>query len=390
MNIIDRFKNQRVSQLIHLKNRPSGAREHRVENCYRLKSSCFHLDAQSLEAFKHGFSIVLKKKPESQKAYYYNLQTCGSVWVCPVCSSILSERRCIQCQESIDRWRSMGCDNVVAMITWTTPHYIYQPLSQVLEVQDKAMKIMKNQPQRNLYEVYKTTMEKMCSVGAYTGRELTFGENGWHPHRHDVHFIVRANKSQLKRWRFALAVAWAIAFQKAGGIIEDMQSFLFRSVRIDQINDDDGFTRISKYITTVEGDTWTLAKEATKGIVKTGKNGNITPFGMLEAIRQGSTHSRLYSAKFWEYAQTMKGKKQFFPTRGLAKFLGVDHKTDSEIMKESKTGNHYAFLTDDQWDEINALDIRGEVLAQTEHLNEFEFMDELDKLIQAYRDDKAA
>ena len=376
-SIIDRFKNQRVSQLIHQRNRQKGSPMHRIENCYRLKK-------------KRSYSVSLRKKEGSQKAHYGDLQTCGSVWVCPVDSSIISERRSVELQCSIDHWRSMGCDNVVAMITWTTPHYIYQPLSHVLEIQDKAMRIMKQQPQRNVYEVYRTTMEKMCSVGAYTGRELTFGENGWHPHRHDVHFIVRANNSQLKRWRFALAVAWAIAFQKAGGIIDDMQSFLFRSVRIDQINDDDGFIRISKYITTVEGDTWTLAQEATKGIVKMGKNGNITPFGMLEAIRQGSSHSRLYSAKFWEYSQTMHGKKQFFPTPGLARFLGVDHKTDSEIMKDSDAGNHYAFLTDDQWNEINALDIRGEVLAQTEYLNEFEFMDELEKLLHSYRCDKAS
>lgn len=375
-SIIDRFKNQRVSQLIHQRNRQKGSPMHRIENCYRLKS-------------KRSHSVSLRKKENSQKAHYGDLQTCGSVWVCPVDASIISERRCFQVQDSIDHWRSMGCDNVVAMITWTTPHYIYQPLSQVLEIQDNAIRIMKKQPQRGLYEVYRTTMEKMCSVGAYTGRELTFGENGWHPHRHDVHFIVRANKSQLKRWRFSLAVAWAIAFQKAGGIIEDMQSFMLRSVRIDQINDDDGFTRISKYITTVEGDTWTLAQEATKGIVKAGKNGNITPFGMLEAIRHGDEYSRLYSAKFWEYAQTMKGKKQFFPTPGLSGFLGVDHKTDEELMKESSAGNHYAFLTDDQWKEIISLDIRGEVLAQTEYLNEFEFMDELEKLLQAYREDKA-
>ncbi len=234
-------------------------------------------------------------------------------------------------------------------------------------------------------------MAEMCSVGAYTGRENTFGpENGWHPHRHDLHFMIRANNSELKKWRYSLAVAWAVAFLKAGGEIHNMQAFLDRSVRIDQINDDEGFTRISRYITTVEGESWTLAKEATKGIVKTGKNGNITPFGMLEAIRHGSPYSRLYSAKFWEYAQTMKGKKQFFPTPGLSRLLRVDHKTDEELMKESDAGNHYAFLTDNQWKDINTLDIKGEVLAITEHLNEFEFMDELDKLIQAYQASHAA
>lgn len=379
MNIIDRYKNQRVSQLIHYKNRQPDSKPERVENCHRLKS-------------KRSHSVSLRKKEDAKKAHFGDLQTCGSVWSCQVCASIISERRCQQTQESCDLWRKRDYENTVAMITWTTPHNIWQPLSEVLQIQDRAMRIMKKQPQKRVpYQVYSSIMAEMCSVGAYTGREITFGFlNGWHPHRHDLHYMIRANNSQLRKWRHALAVAWAIAFLKAGGTIKDMQSFLYRSVRIDQINDDDGFTRISKYITTVEGESWTLAQEATKGIVKTGKNGNITPFGMLESIRHGSPHSRLYSAKFWEYSQTMKGKKQFFPTPGLSKLLGVENKTDSELMKESKTGNHYAFLTDQQWQEINSLDIKGEVLAITEHLNEFEFMSELDKLIKAYQADKAA
>ncbi|MCG8687305.1 MAG: hypothetical protein MI892_20675 [Desulfobacterales bacterium] len=376
--IINRFKNQRVSQLIHLRNRPKNSFPDRVENCHRLKS-------------KRSTSVSLRKKEGAKKAHYGDLQTCGSVWSCQVCASIISERRCQQVQESCDIWRNRDCQNSVAMITWTTPHKIRQPLSEVLHVQDRAMRIMKQQPQRGLYSVYRTIMEEMCSVGAYTGRENTFGQrNGWHPHRHDLHFMIRANTSQLKKWRHALSVAWAVAFLKAGGDIDNFDAFCSRSVRIDQINSDDGFDRISKYITTVEGENWSLAKEATKGIVKFGKNGNITPFGMLEAIRQGDPHSRLYSAKFWEYAQTMKGKKQFFPTPGLSKFLGIVNKTDDELLKENSTGNHYAFITNDQWTDINALEIKGEVLAITEHMNEFEFMDELDKLIQAYQADKAA
>ncbi len=376
--IINRFKNQRVSQLIHLRNRQKDSPPDRVENCHRLKA-------------KHSHSVSLRKKEGAKKAHYGDLQTCGSVWSCPVCASIISERRCQQVQYSCDIWRKRDCQNSIAMITWTTPHNIKQPLSEVLHIQDRAMRIMKQQPQRNLYPVYRTIVKEMCSVGAYTGRENTFGgKNGWHPHRHDLHFMVRANHSQLIKWRHSLSVAWAVAFLKAGGNIDNFEAFLSRSVRIDQINSDDGYDRISKYITTVEGENWSLAREATKGIIKFGKNGNISPFGMLEAIRHGDDHSRLYSAKFWEYAQTMKGKKQFFPTPGLSKFLGVEDKTDAELLKESCIGDHYAFLTHHQWSDINHLEIKGEVLAITEHLNEFEFMDELDKLIQAYQADKAA
>ena len=181
------------------------------------------------------------------------------------------------------------------MITWATPHNIRQPLPEVLHVQGRAMRIMKQQPQRNLYPVYRTIMKEMCSAGAYTSRENTFGsKNGWHPHRHDLHFMIRANTSQLKKWCHSLSIAWAVVFLKAGGDIDNFEAFRLRSVKIDQINSDGGYERVSKYVTMVEGDKWTLARQATKGIVKMGKNGNITPFGMLEAIRQGDPFPPLF------------------------------------------------------------------------------------------------
>jgi len=334
LNIIDRFKNQRVSQLIHLKNQKKGAPPARVQNCYRLKT-------------KTSPFVTLKKRPESKKANYNGLQSCGSVWACPVDSSIISERRSIEIQGSFDTWRSYDSCNIVTMATYTTPHYIFQSLAEVLGIQDKAIRIMKKQPQRGQYKVWRSIMEEMMSIGSYTSRETGFGLNGWHPHRHEVLFNIKSTEKQLEIWRFELALAFSVAFKKAGGEINNFRAFMDRSVCLDQITDDDGFHRISSYVTKVEGNTWTLAQEATKGIVKTAKNGNITPFGMLEAIRQGHEHSALYSYKFYEYAMTMHGKKQFFPTHGLKKFLNIDHKTDEEICKESDPGNHYAFITDD-------------------------------------------
>lgn len=376
MNIKDRFKNQRVSQLIHLKNQKKGAPPARVQNCCRLKT-------------KTSPHVTLKKRPESKKAHYNGLQTCGSVWACPVDAAIISERRCIDTQTSFDTWRDYDPCNVVTMATYTTPHYIFQSLAEVLGLQDKAIRIMKNQPQRGRYKVWRTIMEEMASIGSYTGRELSFGFNGWHPHRHEVLFNIKSVQKHLETWRFELAHAFSIAFRKAGGEINDWCSFMERSVCLDQITDDNGFQKIASYITKIEGDTWTLAREATKGIVKTAKNGNITPFGMLEAIRQGHKHSGLYSHKFYEYAMTMHGKKQFFPSHGLKKFLNINWKTDEEICKESDAGNHYAFILENDWQQILDFDIRGEIIELTEGRNEFEFMRDMEALLKEYQLDCA-
>lgn len=244
---------------------------------------------------------------------------------------------------------------------------------------------MKKQPQRKKYKVWRTIMDDINSIGSFTGRENTWGQNGWHPHRHECNFAVRVPVFDLKQYREDIVTAFSIAFQKAGGVIADMNSFRRRAVQVDQITDDDGFDRVSSYITKVDGQKWTLAQEATKGNTKIAKNGNITPFGMLDAIRQGSDKSSLYQLKFYEYALTMKGKKQFFPTHGLNQFLKLNWKTDQEIMQESKSGEQYFFFSHEDWAQVLHFNIKGEIIVFTEGKNEFEFMRDLPHLLKDYQ-----
>jgi hypothetical protein len=371
VDIIERYKCQRVSQLIHLANRENKSKPFRVENCHRLRTG-------------KAIGVDLKKKPEDLRAHYFGLQTCGSVWVCPVCASYISEARCKQVQESIENWRNRSVCNSVIMVTWTTPHYLHQKLEDVLELQDSAIKNMKNQRERTKkFKTYKSIMSEMCAIGSYTGREVTFGRNGWHPHRHELFFVPVASERNLKVWRIELTLAFMTACEKVGLEIKDLGAFFKRGVCISQVNEDDGYTRIAKYLTTVEGKNWTAAQELTKGNCKGGKNGNITPFGMLNAVMEGSIHSRLYSYKFHEYALAMHGKKQFFPTPGLAKFLRVDHKTDQEIVEDSLQGVDYAKLDLEDWEMILNMNIRGEVLSMTEKSPE-EFHFQLDEMLREF------
>lgn len=370
MDIIDKFKLQRISQCICYQNRGKGSRPHRIENCLRLKN-------------KYAADVALKKKPGAKRAHYNGLQTCGSVWVCPICGSIISERRKNDLQNAINQWRDKDQCNVVLMITFTTPHYIFQSLDEVLNIQDKAIRIMKQQPQRTSHKVWRTIMDEITSIGSYTGREVTFGtRNGWHPHRHEVHFNVYLPENRLKQAHEDITTAFAIAFQKTGGNIKDIESFRQRAVKLDQINDDDGFKRISSYVTSVEGDSWTLAQEATKGQQKTAKNGNLTPFGILDAIRQGTSEMGLYKAKYREYVNTMKGKQQFFPSPGMKQFFAQGWKSDQEIIRESEAGNHYAFIHEYEWRAILDNDLRGEIIAMTEDRNEFEFLRDFEEFMK--------
>ncbi|MBW2011199.1 MAG: hypothetical protein JRI32_06020 [Deltaproteobacteria bacterium] len=272
-------------------------------------------------------------------------------------------------------WQEKDPCNTILMVTFTTPHHQDQSLSEVLQIQDKTIRRMKNQKQssRKTYKVYQTIMDEIGFVGSVTGRDTTFGQNGWHPHRHEAYFTVKATLEDLKKVRINLTVAFAKSFVKCGGTINDLGVFFKRAVVIDQVNEKD-FHRVSGYITKVDHAHWTVAKEVTKGLSKTAKNGNITPFGMLAVIRSGHEQSGLYSFKFMEFAMTMKGKRSIFYSKGLKLFLGTHWKTDEEIMQENDSmSDLYAILENGDFQQIVDQELLGEVLTWTENRSPSEF-----------------
>ena len=52
-------------------------------------------------------------------AHYSGLQTCGSVWSCPICAAKITERRRLEVQDAINQHRQAGGE--VQLLTLTTP-----------------------------------------------------------------------------------------------------------------------------------------------------------------------------------------------------------------------------------------------------------------------------
>ena len=52
--------------------------------------------------------VKVNRHINSSKAHYSGLQTCGSVWVCPVCASKTSEKRRLELSNGTGQWIEMG------------------------------------------------------------------------------------------------------------------------------------------------------------------------------------------------------------------------------------------------------------------------------------------
>ena len=77
------------------------------------------------------------KSKKHKTASYGGLQTCGSVWVCPVCGAKVVERRRGEIQQAMAQHRA--CGGEVHLLTLTAPHTRFDVLEELQAKLGKAL-----------------------------------------------------------------------------------------------------------------------------------------------------------------------------------------------------------------------------------------------------------
>jgi len=294
--------------------------------------------------------VTVWKSKEYKTAHYSGLQTCASVWSCPVCAAKIAERRRAEVLAAMTAHKGQGGN--VQLLTLTVPHQRGDDLVQLLEQQSNAL--------RRFWDS-RTTKAVMSQMG-YTGQiralEVTNGRksprnNGWHPHYHVLLFtgsgvdLARFDAPQLRDWEVRLYLAWAKACEASGLGVPSMQ----HGLKLD--NGD----KASQYMTK-----WGLEHELTYGHIKKGKTGGETPFDLLRAVLADSTDKQA-AALFREYAAAFKGKRQLFWSHGLKARLAIEEATDEELTQRIEEGAEMlGQLTPDQWRDVLKVEARATVL----------------------------
>jgi hypothetical protein len=81
-----------------------------------------------------GDQVEIRIKDGS--AYYCGLETCGNVWLCPVCSAKIHHRRAAELREALTTWEQQG--HAASLITITIPHDLDDPLSRLVDTEGDA------------------------------------------------------------------------------------------------------------------------------------------------------------------------------------------------------------------------------------------------------------
>lgn len=288
-------------------------------------------------------------------AGYSNLQYCGSVWVCPDCSYKISQERKKELAEAMKGCRDKGLH--VAMLTLTVPHYLGDDLKTLLKKMSKAKHSLWTN--RNSREYF---ADQFPMVGHITATEVKYSDNnGFHPHFHVLCFLDKQySKEDLQTIESELYELWADKCVKSGLGKPNRRNGI--DLKMGSNNEDMLADYISK---------WGMAEEMTQAHLKVGKKNmqSLTMWEVLELAQMESSTKDKYSYIFKTYADSFKGRRQLFWSKGLKELLKVEVKDDEEIanQEDEKVEVFDAmFLSSQDWWTICYHKIRAEFLELVE------------------------
>lgn len=261
--------------------------------------------------------------------HFGGLETCGSVWHCPVCAAKIAEGRRKELETLMKAHAAGGGD--VYMMTLTVPHHRYQSCKELrTAVSATWRKVKQGSPWMKA--------RKRCKyLGDVRALEVTHGGNGWHPHLHVLLFFKPSastdEQEYLGEWFFE---RWARFVERAGFGRCSRNAFTY-----DHVHGADGAAQyVSKWgvIATFE---------LTHSHLKNGRAGR-TPWQILADCKRGSRSDK---ALFREYAKAFKGARQLTWTRGLRETYELEEEAPEETLAEepSQPETHVATIDKDVW-----------------------------------------
>lgn len=305
------------------KNNASGREVFNYRVCDCLRNS---------QSVTDGVAIVSTAGQDS--ARFKGLQSCGSVWHCPVCSSRVSEFRASELRYMLDMWQQSG--KGVIFVTNTIRHKFDDDLRLLLDalfgvVWDRYVH----------HRAYRTLRRELGYLGRVRSIEVTYGKNGWHPHIHEIWLIEKQpSAAELKQIERKLFKVWNTTLINAGMAPVSRDHGLTVQHGTNAADYVAKFGRMPK---------WDLNSEMTKSHLKRGKNSS-TPFDLLKKSLHGD---KLAGSLFREYAIAFSGRRQLYFSTGLKDYFMLHEMKDEEIaVSSSQDIDTLATITNAQWRKV--------------------------------------
>jgi hypothetical protein len=252
------------------------------------------------------------------------LQTCSSIWACPVCSAIIRQRRAERIEAGAVSWTAQE-GRWLAFLTLTVRHGQFDTLEALYAGLAAAWKSLRES----------RWWRQLGWDGFWRSVEVTYGANGWHPHLHLL--LFGHGEADLGAIGRELAPRWRAAVEKVGL----RPTTLARGSRLQAVNV--GGESLAQYLSKVldeHGRPWSPAAELARADMKLGGKG-LSPFQILELARDGE---KKWLARWYEYERVTRGRRCIESSRGLAELVGVAEVEDEDLVAEDEYGEAVLLL----------------------------------------------
>lgn len=293
--------------------------------------------------------VLLMRSESRNSGRFGNLEVCGSVWVCPICSPHVAEHRRSDIARAISVHRARG--GAVYLVTRTVRHTSRDKLSDVLTPFRAAERRMTNTG------AYKRLLASYGALGTITALEVTYGdESGWHPHTHTLLFLAAAAPDLgalvtglYQRWEAAAlaesltVTGKAFTVQPTYGAVDDYVAKWGRGPTM--------------------GIPWGVEDEMTKQHTKRGRaRRRYAPFGLLGCYYYD--HDEAAGSRFVEFASCFKGRSQLRWSPGLRAALVPDEQERSDLALADtmpRDFEEWGMLDFEDWQAVDFANQRGEL-----------------------------
>lgn len=290
----------------------------------------------------NGNHVSVYKHQKTGKSFFGGLLVCGSVWTCPVCAAKISEKRKQELESAFEQYRSNG--GHISMLTLTFSHKKMDRLRDILEQFGQATKKFMSG------RAFNDIRSELGLIGRIRVLEVTYGDNGFHPHTHIA--LFHDNDVDLENMRLKMFDLWEKACVKFG-----LKTNYEHGLNLQSGEEADEY--ISKH------GTWSLEQELSKSHIKKAKFGSLSPFDFLRVYLQ--TEDEKYLNLFREYATYFKGKRQVQWSQGLKKRFVLEEKTDEELAKEKlEEADILGLLNYEEWKTVLKYELRSMLLDNIE------------------------
>lgn len=290
-------------------------------------------------------AVRIPKDARQTRASLAGVQTCGSIWSCPVCAKRIATQRGKEISQAIDFMTDLG--EIAIMVTNTAQHNANMAL---MPFKTKFKAAHRRFVQSRRWRTLKAEFGIEHSIKAVEG---TWGiENGWHYHQHAILFLkadllLEAGEDAFQTWVAEARSLWLKCLAAEG--LDGIGEIAF-DVQADHDVKKNYLAKLG-----LEDETSKLDYELSAGHNKT--SGGAKIWQILEKSWKGDVQ---YSKLYIEWVQAMSGDNWITFSHGLKDLCGINDISDEDAalfdgIEEEVQNETLLELTDDEFMPVRKL-----------------------------------